>query len=432
MQELTIYLIRSAISMILFYGIYAAFLRRDTFFAMNRFYLLSAMTLSLIIPFFPGSQWLHDGSPAFTVVLETITITPSQVAATFQDHLSLFQALFIIYITGVILFSARFLVQLFQISSLIRKYGITRKYGLRLVILDKAFAPFSFFQLVFLNPDLVSEEHLDKILEHEKIHVAQKHTLDLLLLEFVTIVQWFNPVIWFYRSSLKGLHEYLADEGVLKKGTDRSYYQDLLLQHTAGIQVNDLTNNFNHSLLKRRFMMMTRNRSHMLGKLKYAFAFPASLFLALFLTFAVGEYATAQEEKSLPPPPPKKGEASQAIKNNDGQEELVYIVVEVMPEFEGGHEGLIRYITDNVKYPEEARKEGVEGKVFVSFLITDQGKVRRPTLVRGIHPSLDAEALRVVREMPDWTPGEQKGKKVNVEFTLPIHFSLGEDQEKKE
>jgi TonB family protein len=102
----------------------------------------------------------------------------------------------------------------------------------------------------------------------------------------------------------------------------------------------------------------------------------------------------------------------------------VFTFVERMPEFPGGDQAMMMYLQQNIYYPDSARNQGVQGKVFVRFVVADDGSVRNPEIVRGVHPALDAEALRVVREMPRWSPGMQNGKNVNVFFTLPITFRL--------
>ncbi|MFC2132726.1 M56 family metallopeptidase, partial [Bacteroidota bacterium] len=162
----------------------------------------------------------------------------------------------------------KFMIQLFQLASLIRKYGITREEGLKIVFTDRSFTSFSFFNIIFINKERIDNAQIDKVLAHEIIHVKQKHSVDLIILEILTIVQWFNPLIWLYRSSLKGVHEYLADEGVVLQGYNRSNYQDLLLSQAMGIRVNEFTHSFNQSLIKKRIIMMTKLRSKTSAKYK--------------------------------------------------------------------------------------------------------------------------------------------------------------------
>lgn len=116
------------------------------------------------------------------------------------------------------------------------------------------------------------------------------------------------------------------------------------------------------------------------------------------------------------------------VETDEDEEVMVFQVVEEMPEFPGGENAMRKFIADNVKYPESAKKEGISGKVYVSFVISKDGEVKDAKVVRGVNSALDEEALRVINSMPDWTPGKQRGKKVDVQFTLPINFALGEEK----
>ena len=437
MNEMLRYLFLSGISAILFYAIYAFFLARDTFFMVNRIYLLGSIFVSLLIPFVPNlfSEGLQNLGYAY--LLETIIITPEKIQTTVVNHFSLFQTVFIIYVTGASLFFARFIFQLLQLAFFVKKFGITRKEGLNLIFINHNYSPFSFFNLIFINDKETGTVHFNNILEHEKVHVRQRHTLDLTLVEMLTVIQWFNPVVWFYRHSFKVLHEYLADEGVLVKGIDRKNYQEQLLEQALGIQVNDLTNNFNHSLLKRRIIMMTKSKSPSTAKWKFLFAFPVMLALALIFTSSSGNLALVQNEsvkgskESMQKPPSGPGNTAQPISQTaDAGKKLQENVIS-QPQFPGGYEKLTEYIIKNVKYPEDAKKAGTTGTVLVCFTVNAKGKVTNAKIQRSVSESLDAEALRVIKGMPDWIPGkDEKGEPVAVTMTLPIGFALDEKNKK--
>jgi TonB family protein len=444
MNELFRYLVLSGISMILLYCIYALFLRKDTFFMVNRIYLIGTIIFSLVAPLMINKVNLHLESTGYGYLLETITITPEKIETAVVNNFSLFQTIFIVFITGAALFLCRFVFQIMQLVFLVKKYGITRNEGLKLVFINRNYSPFSFFNLIFINEKETGTEYFRNILEHELVHVRQKHTLDLILVELLTIIQWFNPIVWFYRHSLKTIHEYLADEGVLVKGINQNHYQELLLRQVLGIQVNDLTNNFNHSLLKRRIIMMTRTKSTALAKLKFLLVIPAMLLLAFIFSISVGNIALGQTEsgkttskgsKETPPTPPaapdKNAKAvsqkqdTTTYEYNKSAFQKPYTTGAVMPQFPGGTDKLIEFIKTNVRYPEDAKKAGITGTVFVSFTVTTNGKITDIKILRGVSSSLDAESIRVVKAMPDWKPGKnEKGEIVPVEYTLPIKFAL--------
>jgi TonB family protein len=413
------YLVQSSLSIILLYAVYALFLERETFFAVNRIYLAGSIVISLIMPYFSRSIPVSPDTDFYRNVLDTIVITPGMEAGAKSLPLTALQGAMIVYLTGAVLFLLRFVFQLIQVSGLIRKYGMARHDGLRIVFTASNYQPFSFFRLLFIPVSLQDKESLSQVIAHEKVHIRQAHTLDLLLLELLTIVQWFNPVIWLYRRSVKSVHEYLADEGVLDHGFDRTNYAELLLNQTLGTQVNDLTHNFNYSLLKNRMIMMTKTRSKRWRSLKAAFAIPViTLLVVAFSTPATK--VLAQEE-------PKKAQASETSIKVRESEETVYEVVKTMPEFKGGHEALVQFMIGNIKYPDEAKKKGTTGTVFVSFIVNKYGKVTSPKILKSADPLLDAEAIRVVKAMPDWNPGKNdNGETVNVIFNLPINFSLDE------
>lgn len=440
------YLLQSFVSLSLLYAVYALFLRRDTFFSMNRFYLVIALAFSALVPLIDYSSLLTgDPSARYYVVLDTVTISPGEVTTIVQSHISVFQVILVAYLTGAAIFTARLLVQLGQLFFMVRRYGITQKEGLRLVLIHREYSPFSFFNLLFINARDYQPEQLREIIEHEKVHMRQHHTLDILLLELMTIIQWFNPVIWLYRRSLKGIHEFLADEGVLLIGANVSDYQNMLLNQALGIQLNDLTNNFNKSLLKRRLIMMNTPKSGHAARLKSLLAIPVIVLMAMLFSFPGSYYATAQdvspppspqkEKKELPPPPPKAQKGQEPVKSMEygDKEEMVYKEVATPPQFKGGQEAFYKYIIDNVKYPEEAKKNGIQGKVFVEFIVTKTGKVTTTRVLKSADPLLDEEALRVISLMPDWIPGkDENGKPVNVSMALPIAFNLdGENKDKK-
>jgi TonB family protein len=410
---------------------------------MNRFYLASSLVFSAIVPLIDFSfMFSGNGTVRYYVVLDTISITPGEVTNVVTSNISLFQVILVAYLTGVSIFAVRFAIQAGQLAWLVRKYGITRKEGIKMVLIHREYSPFSFFNLIFINTKDYNPEQLREIIEHERVHIRQYHTVDIILLEIMTILQWFNPVIWLYRRSLKGLHEYLADEGVLLLGFSIKKYQNMLLNQAMGIQLNDLTNNFNKSLLKRRLIMMNTPRSGYIARLKPFMALPLVILMAMAFSFSGGFNAMAQDtpppppagEKQVPPPPPKMAKSDKAVSKvvTDGKEELVYKEVAHKPEFKGGQAALITYIVENVKYPEEAKKNKIMGKVYVQFIVDKKGRINSPEVIKSADPLLDAEALRAISSMPDWIPGkDEKGNPVNVSMTMPIVFNLNGDGEEK-
>jgi TonB family protein len=444
MNNIIITLLQMSLSLAVLFVIYYAFLQKDTFFKTNRMFLILSIMASMVIPLVDWGFLMNGGQQAFMVFLDPIVITPDGIQQSIENNSNVYQILLAIYLTGVFIFSVRFAFQLFQLIRLIYKFGISKQDGMRLVFTSQEYTPFSFFNLIFINNKNIHSPEVQKILAHENVHIRQWHSLDLILIELVTIVLWFNPFIWFYRHAVKTLHEYLADEGVLHSGVDVNVYSTLLFEQGTGIQINDLTNNFSKSLIKKRIIMMTKKKTAQMARAKLMIALPLALSMMLLISFSTDMLAQDKEAPPPPPPPKKEKEVKKPAKSDKepvivtvverpgGQDDdPVFTVVEEMPEYPGGKKALYAFMGENIKYPEDAKKKGTAGTVFVTFVIEKDGKVSGVKLLRGVSESLDKEALRVVSSMPAWKPGKQKGKAVRVQYNLPIKFSLNNDEDKK-
>jgi TonB family protein len=426
MDELFLYLLKSGISLTMLYAVYWFLLRKETFFRLNRFFLVSAALFSAVFPIL-DFNWLVSLEPQSTylVVLDAVTINSARVEHTLSQNLSAVQYMALTWFAGAAVFALRFLVQLLQLLWMVFKYGITTQDGLRIVFVDRNYAPFSFFNLIFIQPEAFRHENIHKIVSHEQVHIRQKHTLDLMLVELLTILQWFNPVVWFYRMSIKSVHEYLADEGALRVGFNPVDYQQVLIGQTMGIKVNDLTNNFNHSLLTKRFIMMTKNKSKRLAKLKVLLAAPVAFLLIAAFTISPVLHTLAQVETKPQQPEVEKQQPQE-------EPDELFMVVDQMPSFPGGDKARMEYLSENITYPETAKEEGAEGRVFVQFVVEKDGSITNVKLLRGFNKACDEEALRVIRNMPAWEPGKQRGQAVRVQFNMAVHFTLGADKEGEE
>jgi len=441
MTALLSYLFVSTLIISVLYAVYWFFLRRDTFFQINRCYMLAMVIISLLFPVMPITWSPVDRSAPVAVLLDTVIIRPEMVEITLQEHMRWIEIAMVVYFSGVLIFLLRFGLQLIQLYLITRRFGIREHHGQHMVMVDRGYAPFSFFNLVFINESMVPPGTLGAILEHERVHIRQYHSFDLILIELVTILQWFNPVIWLASREMKSIHEYLADEGVLQNGISRPAYQQMILDETMGIQVNELTNNFNFSLLKKRIAMMTKPKSKTWAKGKVLISLPLLLILLCMITARsfsssmekfVPEKLTITPALSLNDPVIQdKAKQESQIKYKDaitGKE--VYTVVEKQPAFPGGQDGYRKFLVENIKYPEEAMKKAVTGTVYITFIVEKDGSVTNVKVLRGIGAGCDEEAVRVVKMMPNWIPGEEKGKPVAVQYNLPIKFAL--ETKKKE
>jgi TonB family protein len=419
MNSLILYLAEAGGSLLVFYLVYWLFLRRDTFFMMNRFYLLGMVLFSVLVPLLPLRLLPVAGIPDVIVMLEPVLISPEKIENIVAGNLQWIEIASVVYLTGVVIFTLRFFVQLIQLWLITRRFGINRRSEMRLVFVDRGYSPFSFFNLIFINEKEIPDDAMETILAHERVHISQAHTIDLLLVELMIILQWFNPVAWFIGRDLKSIHEFLADEGVLRSGVDRIGYQEMILNETMGIQVNNLANNFNVSLLKKRIIMMTKIKSSLWRKIKFLLVLPVLVVVVSILSANTIKVVPGQAgEKEVQ----AKSQDAQPVQSSARQDTTTYPVVDKVPSFPGGDEARQNFIKKNIKYPEEALKKDIRGTVFVNFFVQIDGTVTDVKIKRGIGGGCDEEALRVVKMMPKWTPGEVKGKKVKVAFILPIKF----------
>jgi len=418
MNSLLVYLVQSGFCLSALYLIYWLFLRRDTFFGISRVFLVFSVLASFLFPLLDIS-FLAGQEQTYMVLLEPVVITTDNIKETLISNLTVTQILFVAYLIGSSIVLVRFFYRLIQIGLLIRKFGIAQEDGLKVVYVSSDYTPFSFFNLLFVSKEITNKNQLKKIIAHEQIHIQQKHSADLILIEVMAILQWFNPFIWLCRKSLKTIHEFQADQGVLNLGYEKRDYQQLLLNQTFGVQLNTLSNNFNHSLIKTRFKMMTKTKTKKTALLKMVFVVPAAVVLALIFSISVTDRVIAQTDSEV-----KKVANTQEPVKKAQKEEVIFTVVEKMPEYPGGKEAMFKFIGSNVKYPSEARKNGIHGTSYITYIVEKDGKVNDVRLLRGFDKDCDAEAMRVVKMMPNWKPGMQKGKAVRVQYNLPISFKL--------
>jgi len=419
METILIYISKSIISTSLLYLIYWFFLRKDTNFRLNRFYLISSVIISFIIPFLKFNINTSSVIGSNSIMLDTITISTGKISTVYSSNSGLTSILLSIYLTGVFIFLCRFLFNIYQLYRIIKRYNVSNREGFNIVFTDARLAPFSFFNWIFIDRNLNSED-AERILKHELIHVRQKHSADVILMELLIIFQWFNPIAWIYRHSITEVHEFLADEGAVKKGIEIHVYQQLLLSMAMGISTSELSNNFNYSLIKKRIFMMTRKKSGKYTSLKGFVAIP---ILALtIIIFACNKENIAENNTGLR----DKNATSQAEKQTLNNSQTKFKELDKQPEFKGGNDAMVKYLISEVKYPVKAKTEGIQGKVIVSFDVTETGKIVNAKVEQSVNPELDAEAIRVVSSMQDWTPGEVAGKKVKAKMNLPINFKLGD------
>jgi outer membrane biosynthesis protein TonB len=299
METFISFLFKASAGIALFYLGYWLFLRNETYHNANRWFLITALLSSVLLPLFPVHYTLlmEQGNNAnlFVSIPDTFKHIPAvagQEAAvgSFNGQ----QAVLLVYFTGAAIFLLRLLTQTFILIQLIIKHRIKSLEGIRIVENEKYGLPFSFFNVVFINPKFHKQENLPEILAHEKVHIRENHWFDLLFIELLTVIFWFNPFIWFFERSIKQNHEYLADKGVLAQGHHVGRYQALLINQLMGMQIIGVTNNLNFALNTNRLKMMTKTKTSRWLGIKFLWALPA-LALLLF-AFAEPDYQVSYNE----------------------------------------------------------------------------------------------------------------------------------------
>jgi TonB family protein len=423
------FVFESGFSLTIFTLVYLLFLRRETFFVLNRIYLLATVFFSILLPFvhfqvtsaMPSVMLSEVTVTAmrYQNLLQTVTVYGTKLTSAVEQTIQSIGLIRLVYLTGTAIFMVLFFYRLFQITNLIRNNEIEVKEGIRIVKIDRDTTPFSFFNYVFINRNDVNSQGMKEMLAHEMEHVRQRHSFDVIILEILTIFQWFNPFIWLLKRSIRENHEFLADHGVLKPGVSSAAYR-LLLLGSSFEQQPVIANNFNYSLIKIRIKMMTKIKSSKIAAFKLSMGILVTAALLMIFAFDKDD-SLLQDKKTTN----KKAETTvNAQQKEKTADEQIFVQVEQMPEYPGGEAALRQFLASNVKYPDDAVKSGTQGKVFVKFVVNKDGKVVNPKIARSVSPSIDKEALRVVSIMPNWTPGKQSGKNVAVEYTVPIFFKL--------
>lgn len=467
MNSLVNFLLESGISLSLFALAFLLFLRKETFFRTNRLFLLLSVTFSLLLPLvaIPVYTAVPTTLPEITVtpyrnLLETVIISSHKISGTVESFVLSSRLLVMLWLAGVVVMTLIFIFRIVQIVLIVRKSKTEDRAGYRLVLTGKENPPFSFMHSLFIPENHTEIPGYDRIIRHELEHIRQGHTFDILLLDILLIFQWFNPLIWLLKRAVRENHEYLVDRAVIDSGVTPEEYKEILISQVAGIPVY-AASHFNYSLLKNRFTMMTRIPSKKMARAKIVAGI--LIALALVVVFACEQKKKSPDQGATPndtvslqkldtgfvisgnpeelqkisellqsgefevAPETKNGSTILVLKEKENtlpETDEIFVIVEKMPEFPGGEQELRNYIAKAIDYPKPAVEKGIQGKVYVTFVVAKDGSVKNAKVVRGVDPILDKEAIRVVSNLPKWTPGEQRGKKVNVSYTVPISFVL--------
>ena len=464
MGDLLFYLLKSGCYLIIFYLLFKLLMSGTTFFRFNRVTILAGIIGCMFLPLI---EFTTQEETFLTVPLQTIQgIFVEQADGIFWDTMFWVRpqvdetgnmqainwcpiALGYVYLAGGLFVLCRILLSFYRMFQLIRN-GKRRSYGkYKLIVVSEPISSFCWGKYIVVSVSDYSQQSTDGILLHETMHLRYRHTLDLLCMQCLLILYWFNPAIWLLKRELQEVHEFEADNGVLNTGIDATRYQLLLVKKAVGTRLYSMANGFNHSKLKKRITMMLKEKSSPWARLKYLYVLPvAAIAVTAFARpevsdkvekissvkvndlAAIVETKVAESAGDTTKPADVKYVPAEVRKRLKGT--LVFEVAEEMPEFPGGGmSAFMDYIKTNMRYPASAKENGTQGRVTVQFVVDEDGSIKDSKVLRSVDKDMDAEALRLINTMPKWKPGRQKGQPVAVKFTVPVMFRLDDDKLEK-
>jgi len=382
------YLIWTNLYLTFFYGFYWVFLRNETFFNLNRWYFLGAAILSFLLPLIDvGSVGVAAQSQLFVSELPVLEIGSMAASPSFPVWLS-------IYLAGCAVSLVWLIYRFISIYSSFKN--------------PPSGAAYSFLTAIYIDNSLAAR---DTMLAHEKVHVEQLHSVDIVFFELIRTFLWFNPVVHVWIRAAKLNHEYIADRATTVDHEDRIQYATLLVQQNLGVPINTLANNFfNKPFLKKRIAMLFKNQSKQSVAARLLLLIPV---IMISFAFQSAEQAEPNFRSEVP-----------ISETYPLKQDSIFKKPDVMPKFAGGMDNLYRFIGKNYSYPPEAQKANVQGRLLYSFVVEKDGSLVDIKLVQDIGHGTGEEGLRVLKSSPKWEPGLVNGKPVRVQFTLPIQLNL--------
>ena len=419
-------LIQIVFYQLLFLVLYEVLLKRDTHYNLQRFYLLLLPVLALILPFIVVPVLSEGISETYQVSMPGIFLSEAGgnselVSTSTNPSVGSSHSIFLkIWIVGALLSSIWFLWKYRSLLKLRKNASIVNNGNYKLASLPNTDVAFSFGSTIYLGEGL-EEQAREVILKHEIVHVKQKHSMDLILYQLLRMVFWWNPILYFFQKRLEAVHEYIADAEVVEHMAKKEYYQNLLSQvfKTNGIS---FTNTFyKESLIKKRIIMLQKIKSTRKSKFKYLLVFPLLAFMLVVVSCANEETKTEEAVET------------QMV---DEVDDVPFAIIEKAPVFPGCegdseeelkdclNQKIIELVQNNFN-TDLGKELGLQGiqQIVAMFTIDTSGNIT-DVRVRGPHEELVKETERVLDQFPKLTPGEQRGKKVGVTYTLPIRFEV--------
>lgn len=389
----------------IFYAVYKLWLENEKMFRFNRAYLLLSLVFSFVIPLQLISVKPLLGNTLSVIQLDGVVIRTSNAVLNKDNSEPIITSvLSIIYLIVACLFLVRFIVNLYSFYKKIKSNNRKVVDDVKVVLIEEATLPHSFWKSIFINKEEFETGKIpSELIAHEKAHLQQKHTLDILFIEVLQIVFWFNPLLVLFKKAIKLNHEFLADEAVNKQFDSVTNYQKLLLNFASNKNTIALASNLNYLVTKKRLIMMTKKES----RFKMVFKVLIVSFVCVMSLFVFSSETIAQKVTD------KSDYDKMIVKGiNDS--------IEKQPEYPGGIDAFYKLVGMNFKIPAEALKQKLEGKAIIEFMVERDGSLSDFKIVKDLGYGIGNEAIRTIKLSPKWIPGIKDGKPARVLYTLPI------------
>jgi len=432
MESYFVYLLKSSAGIAVLMLFYKTLFKGAGYFSLRRIILYSILIFGFTGPFLSEilTGPLYSGLPDNIVWdLNTVFIYGNLKNSLLHQTGKLPDTalvLTIVYFLVAGIMFIRFIAGLISILKLYANNPKIRTGKIIVVLTEKRNTAFSFFNILFVDKNIFeNKSSFEIILRHETAHIKHLHTLDIIFAEILVIFQWFNPFAYWLLNAVKENNEYIADK-ITVRNMNISDYKILLLDNVV-TQYYMPANNFSYSLIKKRLKMMEKSKS----KTGNRIALALFTIAFAFVTFSCSENNVTDFKNKLNNVMAKDSvqaisliQTTVEITANPEPKDSVYVVTEVIPKFPGGMGKLMEYLASNIKYPQEAKENKIEGKVYLSFIVEPDGSISNVKVLKGIGYGCDKEAVRVLKQMPKWSPGKDKGEAVRVKFNIPIRFKL--------
>ena len=436
MMAFLIYDAKVAVALLVFYLFYRFLLKKETFHRFNRVVLVGTAVLSFLLPLciITIHKPMEMAAPLVTEPALVTELPEQELAPLVQVSESWWPvALTILFWAGVAFVLARVLISILSILRIIRQGEPVREEdGCRILVTERDIDPFSWMKSIVLSRKDWEIPH-ESILAHEKAHIAYGHSIEILLVDVLSALQWFNPAIWMLRADLKELHEYEADDAVLRAGANLREYQYLLIRKAVSKSGYSVANSFNHSILKNRITMMSKSRTPLTRGLR-------ALWLLPLVCLAIGLQA-----RTVYVPVDKDSEKNVSDEKPQGYLSEIVVIGYGGPEAPRHHKSLEKdplpsiknpdmdteavcredfswWLNTRLVYPDEAKTD--DGTVLAKFTVGTDGKVKDITILWSVSEQLDGIVAQQIAKSPEWTPAMKDGKPVEMSFIQPVVFMV--------